>query len=284
MINVYILGLPNEFRGERLIDFFNNIGIEPQLVFGIDGRINSDLIAKKSASKKRIQYLHGRNLANTEIATALGHRLIYEEFLKAENEWALVLEDDSFPTNNFDLNKFDLKKFSTPLIVNLSGIDQLIKDFDKLPCLLLSSQNISNSESEFYVYRTLGNTFGAYAYLINREAAKIATHSDEKVDGSADWPYVWRNKVSFARPERSLFTVSLENSIADETRSREIIFSPSGTSILTKNRFIKLTKTLLGVLGLFSCLAYLRGLGFKQDYKEKVLIPFLLRRVSSIDK
>ena len=284
MINVYILGLPNQFRGERLIDYFNNIGVEPQLVFGIDGRINSDLIDQKSAPKKRIRYLVGRDMAKTEIANVLGHRLIYEEFLKTENEWALVLEDDSFPTKNFDLSSFNLKSLSIPLIVNLSGIDQLIKEFGDLPCLLLSSQNISSSENEFYVYRTLGNTFGTWAYLINREAAKIATHNFKSVDSTADWPHAWRNKVSFARPERSLFTVSLEGSIIDQDRSVATNFKVPSTSILKKNRTIKRTEKLLTFLGLLSCLACLRGVSFKQHYKEKVVIPFLLRRVSSIDK
>ena len=284
MINVYILGLLNEFRGKRLIDFFNAIGVEPQLVFGIDGRINSDLIALKSASKKRIRHLVGRDMANTEIANVLGHRLIYEEFLKTENEWALVLEDDSFPTENFDLNKFDLKSLSIPSIVNLSGIDQLIKEFGELPCLLLGTHNISNSESEFYVYRTLGNTFGTWAYLINREAAKIAIHNFKSVDSTADWPHAWRNKVSFSRPEKSLFTVSLEGSIIDQDRSIATNFRLPRSFILKKNRFIKQAETLSAILGFFSGIAYLRGISFKQHYKEKVVIPFLLRKVSSIDK
>ena len=284
MINVYILGISNQFRGDRLIEFFNKVGVEPRVVFGIDGRINSELIAQKSASKKRITYLMEREMVNSEIATVLGHRLIYEEFLKTENEWALVLEDDSFPTKNFDYNSFSFKPLSIPLIVNLSGIDQLIKEFGGLPCLLLDSKNISNLESEFYVYRTLGNTFGAWAYLINRKAAIIATNNFKSVDSTADWPHAWRDKVSFARPERSLFTVSLEGSINDETRPMAAIFRVPTWSIFKKNRFTKRTETLLALLGLFSCLAYLRGFSFKQHYKEKALIPFLLRRVKSIDR
>jgi hypothetical protein len=223
-------------------------------------------------------------MSNTEIAAVLGHRLIYEKFLKTGDEWALVLEDDSFPTKNFDLNSFNLKSLSIPLIVNLSGIDQLIKEFGDLPCLLLSSQNLSSSESEFYVYRTLGNTFGTWAYLINREAAKIATRNFKSVDSPADWPQAWRNKVSFARPERSLFTVSLEGSIIDQDRSITTNFKVPSYSILKENRSILRIEKLLTFLGLQSGLAYLRGISFKQHYKEKVVIPFLLRRVSSIDK
>jgi hypothetical protein len=283
MINTYILGLSNQFRGEHLIDFLHKTGLKPQIVFGIDGRINSDLIAKNSAPKKRIKYLVGRDMVNTEIANVLGHRLIYKEFLRSGEEWGLVLEDDSFPTKEFNLAVFNLKTLSFPMIINLSGIDRLMKEFSHLPCLLLDSMNISNSEKDLIVYRTLGHTFGTWAYLINRKAAEIATQNYKWVDSTADWPHAWRDKVTFARPERSLFTVSLEGSIIDESRSGHAIVEKHRSSIL-KCRIFKRLNTPLAFLGVFSAGAYLRGVSFRQHYKERVVIPFLLRRVSSIEK
>ena len=281
-MEIYILGLESEFRGTRLVNYFQSISILPKVVFGIDGRVNSGELKKYSASKSRMKLIMDRHLTSAEVAVALGHRLIYKKFLESGSEWAIILEDDSFPTENFNLDKIPLMNVTSPLIVDLSGIESLVQNYESFPCLILGAQNLSSSERDFIVYQTLGNTFGCWAYLINRKAAEIAIDNFDLVDSAVDWPHSWRDKIHFARPEKCQFSVDLEGSLVDEGRAQELAAGGTFVKILGKSKHLMRFRTLFGLLGVLSLIARFRGLGFRQHYKEKVLIPFLLRRIDTI--
>jgi hypothetical protein len=222
-------------------------------------------------------------MTSAEVAVALSHRLVYEKFLETSSEWALVLEDDSYPTDAFDMSIFDLVDVSEPLIVNLSGVQNLVQNYDVFPCLILRPQNLSSSKNDFIVYHTLGNTFGIWSYLINRKAAEIAVQNFDLIDSTADWPYSWRSKVRFARPERCYFSVNLEGSLVDEGRSRELELGMRALPPWRESRFLQRLKTLFGLLGLLSLIARIRGECFRQHYLETVFIPFMIRRINSIE-
>jgi hypothetical protein len=198
--------------------------------------------------------------------------------LETSSEWAIVLEEDSLPTQNFDLSSIELINLSEPTIVNMAGIESLVRDCDVFPCLMLQPENISSSDEEFIVYYTLGNTFGAWAYLVNRRAAEVAIENFNSVDSTADWPYSWRTKVRFARPEKCFFSVSLDGSKADEGRKSELELTRKSIRLWCGSRSLQRFRTLLGILGVLSFAARVRGEDFRQHYLEKVAIPFLLRR------
>ena len=282
-MEIFILGLEHEFRGSLLLEYFKSESIHPTVVFGIDGRVSSNEVNRYKASERRMNLLMGRLMTSAEVAVALSHRLIYQKFLETSSEWALVLEDDSYPTESFDLSIFDLVDVSEPLIVNLSGVENLVHNYDVFPCLILRPQNLSSSENKLIVYHTLGNTFGCWAYLINRKAAEIAVQNFDLIDSTVDWPYLWRSKVRFARPEKTYFSVNLEGSLVDEGRSRELESGISALPSWSESRFLQRLKTLFGLLGVVSLIARIRGEGFRQHYLEKVFIPFMIRRINTIE-
>jgi GR25 family glycosyltransferase involved in LPS biosynthesis len=277
-MEVFILGLEDGFRGGPLLDYFKDLSIVPTVVFGIDGRVSSSELTSYKASRNRMSLIMNRQLAPAEVAIVLGHRLIYEKFLETSSEWAIVLEEDSLPTQNFDLSSIELINLSEPTIVNMAGIESLVRDCDVFPCLMLQPENISSSDEEFIVYYTLGNTFGAWAYLVNRRAAEVAIENFNSVDSTADWPYSWRTKVRFARPEKCFFSVSLDGSKADEGRKSELELTRKSIRLWCGSRSLQRFRTLLGILGVLSFAARVRGEDFRQHYLEKVAIPFLLRR------
>ncbi len=280
---MFILGLEHDFRGGRLLDFFRNLSISPTVVFGVDGRVSSDSLTRYTASRYRMNLIMGRQLSPAEVAVVLGHRMIYDKFLETDSEWAMVLEDDSFPTENFDLTSVDLVSVSSPLIVDLSGIEGLISNYDVFPTLILRPENLSSSEHDFIVYYTLGNTFGTWAYLINRKAAALAVQNLDLIDSTADWPYSWRSRVQFARPEKSQFSVRLEGSLVEEARTTEIEIAENGRPRRNQSTIFNRLKTLFGLVGVSSLIASARGARFHQHYIEKVMIPFILRRIHSND-
>ena len=282
-MNVYILGLADHFRGDRLVAHLRGIGVEPQVVHGFDARIAQDILRSQLASRKRISGILKRELTLAEVAVVLGHRLIYEKFLATSEKWALVLEDDSFPIDSWIPESFSFKPVELPMILHLKGIDSFDSSANHLPCLLLDSTDLSRAPESFIAYRTLGNLFGTYAYLINRKAAEVALANFAGVDSTADWPYTWRNKVNFYIPEKTYFKVSLEGSLVEKARGEALNKVNSRASFFQSNRYSGVAKTILGFMGLLSVIPYMKGLGFRQHYKENIIVPFLLRRVRSSD-
>jgi hypothetical protein len=172
---------------------------------------------------------------------------------------------------------------SRPMIVDLAGVERLVLNYEVFPCLILHPQNLSISKEDFIVYFTLGNTFGTWAYLINRKAAAIALQNNGLVDSTADWPYSWRQKVFFARPEKSQFSVRLEGSLVEEVRTNEIDKMRRKSPLTSRHKFVNRIQTLLGLVGILSFLARVRGVRFRQHYLEEILIPFLVRRIHGND-
>ena len=278
-MEVFILGLENAFRGSHLIDYFTRNDVVTKVVYGIDGRVPTSELTQLMASDSRIKQITGRKLNSAEVATVLGHRKVYQEFLATKSAWALVLEDDAIPNENMNLDFLQVRDISTPVIVDLSGMERLVESYTKFPCLIMDAQDISQSDRRFIVYRTIGITFGAWAYLINRSAAEIAVNNFTLVDSNSDWPYTWRNKITFARPEKCLFSVRLEGSLTEKGRSETLNSTIPASCKLRQNLFIRRTNTFLGLVSIKSIIASFQGLGFAQHYKEQVLLPFLLRRI-----
>jgi len=277
-MNAYILGLEKGFRGNNLVDYFVRVGMQPEIVFGVDARISKEYLIEKMANSKKIKRIMGRELSTAEAAVVLGHRMVYERFLQTSDEWALVLEDDSLPNLNFELKDIAFSGFSSPMIVHLGGIENLFKFYGTTKCLSINIINLSSTKKNFFAHRILGNIFGTYAYLINRRAAEIAIRSFDSVDSTADWPYAWRSKVNFYLPEKCFFDVSLEGSLVQEGRDEHVRLASERPNLKRKYKIALQLNTILGLLGIMSIHRIFQGLSFKQSYKEEYLYPFLLRR------
>lgn len=106
-----------------------------------------------------------------------------------EGDWVLILEEDVI-LKNFDKNMIDS---ATAEIGSNPAIIQL---FSRASRLAIRS-SIREIESEKYIFKFSKRIAGcgAPAYLINRNAIKIAVASN-KLNGTPDWPS-WGQNVKF---------------------------------------------------------------------------------------
>ena len=277
-MKVYILGLEDGFRGTELRNFLVKSQFDTKIVFGIQG---NDLPADALTSvysRRRSARIMKRELTLEEVACVIGHRRVYQEFAQTGEEWALILEEDSVPAADFLLDEVQLKNLSEPMIVCLQGIASLLSQFSQFPYLVHGVTELSANDKSLSVYSVKGNIQGAYAYLMNRQAALIALNSYSMIDSAADWPYAWRSKIAFHLTDQAQFGVRLEGSLIDQGRAEKLRLA----EFQTKNRgnvtFVNRFTTLFGLIGFSSIISLVRGYGFSQDYRERFVVPFLIRR------
>lgn len=259
-------------------------GLDAQISYGVDGRALTPTQLSQIYSVKRAIRIMKRELSPMEVGCALGHRKIYEKFLETGAEWALVLEEDSFPSNNFNLDQIELKKLDKPHIVNLQGVSRILKQYEIFPHLVYDVADLSDNNTSFTTYSVKGTVQGAFAYLMNRSAAQIAVDSYTLIDSVADWPYAWRNLVKFSITDKSQFGVNLEGSLIAEGRSQKLVEAKFETHRFISIRIFNRLRTLFGLMGFTSLIRFVQGCGFRQDYQERVAIPFLVRRIQKARK
>jgi glycosyl transferase family 25 len=281
-MKVYVLGLKEAFRGTDLVTYLRDLGFEPETVFGVDARsFTSEEFLSLYSNWRSIRIMN-RELTPMEVACAIGHRNIYEKFAQTNEEWAMILEEDGVPTENFTLDKVSLKFLNEPVVINLQGASRILKQYDEFPHLIYGVNNLSENEIALNVYSVIGNVQGAFAYLMNRQAALIAIDSYKTIDSVADWPYAWRNKVTFALTDQAQFGVNLEGSVIAEGRSKKLAKVESQLKVKRFFLFPNRLRTLIGLFGLPSALRFFQRLGFLQDYQERFLFPFLIRRFRNL--
>ena len=127
-----------------------------------------------------------RNITIGEVGCALAHRNAISRFLNSNQEFGIVFEDDAEIIANFDFDKImKLMDSDLPIITVLGWIPgyAIAKDdhisLSKGPIELITSPTC------------------AFAYALNRPAAKLIMDSQEKIIDLADWPIFMLNKVRF---------------------------------------------------------------------------------------
>ena len=283
-MKVFVLGIEQSFRGDALVSHLGQKGLETEISYGVDGRTLTHSQLSSMYSSKRAIRIMERELTPMEVGCALGHRIIYEKFLKTDAEWALVLEEDSFPTSDFNLDQISLRKLDKPQIVNLQGIARILRQYEKFPHLIYDASDLSDNNMNFTTYSVKGNMQGAFAYLINRSAAQIAVASYNLIDSVADWPYAWRNKVQFSITEKSQFGVNLDGSLIASGRSQKLAEAYLGSQRFTSVKLVNQMKTFFGLIGFSSAIRFAQGFDFRQDYIERFALPFLIRRIEKLRK
>lgn len=172
-IKTYIINLKSsEARRhymEEVLAPYNFLQVE--YINAIDGRMMSEAeISDRFDLDSCIRH-NGRELNRGEIGCALSHRRAYETFLMSDSLYALVLEDDISVIRDLnDFEKYDWKS---------------ILDTPRPTVLFLSG--------DYWYWGTSGpivncfDALGAYAYIINRSAAKLMLSLDRPYSVADDW-------------------------------------------------------------------------------------------------
>ncbi len=167
MINKYKFYIINlKQSSERRRNIINEVDTQNinnyEIVNAVDGNKLSDKELEKLTFKNKNNYNSwGPKLTPSQVGCALSHIKIYKEFLKSDNEFAFILEDDAIFLREFDST---LKNF---IFKNLKYKKQI---------LLLSElkEFLTNpiDKNENFEIVNVTNAFYTHSYVINREAAK----------------------------------------------------------------------------------------------------------------
>ena len=144
----------------------------------IDGRLLSEEERKARFNYAGSNDLYGREMNAGEVGCALSHRKAYNEFLESNEPYALFLEDDI--SIQRDLNQLDL-----------SAINSVLQDSQ--PKALMLSGDYSYYKKKPIV--RLYSAVGAYAYMLNREAAQKILSLNPPCCVADDWMYYKRKGI-----------------------------------------------------------------------------------------
>ena len=173
LIKTYIINLrSSEARRsymKQLLAPYNFLQVE--FITAIEGRVMSEDDISANFDRHSCMMHNGRELNRGEIGCVLSHRRTYETFLKSDYPYALVLEDDISVIR--DINELRMCEWKSVL------------DTPEPTVLFLSGDYwyVGNNSPIVTCYDALG----AYAYMINRSAAKLMLSLDRPYYVADDW-------------------------------------------------------------------------------------------------
>lgn len=168
-------------RRKHIEDFFRNIGLTVNRVSAVDGRklLAEQLSALRPKLKDRHFWL--KEMTPGEIGAYLSHLKTWKLFLETDEEWALIMEDDSLFREN-------VKEFisDSSWIPEGVGLIQLTsKEFPGIDIREKEIKSLNEKKARLLKIVEWSN-LGALGYLINRQTAEHLISLSAKVLGPVD--------------------------------------------------------------------------------------------------
>jgi GR25 family glycosyltransferase involved in LPS biosynthesis len=209
-----------------------------------------------------------------EYCCSLGHNLILEKFLASGSEWAFVLEEDANILENLSSIEELTKKLKGPTILHMGGIEKVVNATTEETFWIKNIVIDFNGNKEILIFETIGNLFGTYGYLVNREAALIAVADNRRLSFPqlADWPSTWRYKVKFCVTDLPYVSVATEGSDLAEGRAVMASKKKSKVMHLSHSRFRGWGKLALNLLLIEPALKSLLGIRFQSVVYENIYL------------
>lgn len=237
-VGIWILGVKRNYRGSELESQLVESSFEFKNLWGIDV-VNENLEDTAEYKKVNLDFarvLLGRKMSPGEIACAIGHLRIYQEFKDTNLEWALILEDDARIVKKLDFLKSGLPKLQAPLIIGIhdgSGMRVKIKE----------CRETKNLACNVSVTRLLELPSCNYGYLMNRRLVEqIDFEHSLKFMSTQDWPYIWPNKFQYF-VSNEVFVTTIDQSVYSLIGSRSKSSIRSNSYFLPNlYRFIKILR------------------------------------------
>jgi GR25 family glycosyltransferase involved in LPS biosynthesis len=186
--------------------------------------------------QEKARLLLRRNLSYAELSCSLGHLEMYETFLLSASKWGLFLEDDSVLYPSISLLTTSIPEIEAGVVLTLNNVDE--KTFGPRPFPFLADSNLSDKLIDFKECAL--PPIGAFAYLMNREAANLAVHSlrGRQIFYPADFPFDFRNQVKFYASRNHYATVrDVRSTIEDSRRQHYRVTEVSGMNEKIRRRF-----------------------------------------------
>ena len=170
---VYVVSLKNALaRRSYLEEMMAKYNVSYQVVDAVYGKELED------------DYKHTinpqRNLKDSEIGCFLSHLECYEKFLETEEDYAVILEDDSLITDQFQ--KFINAK------INKDAFDFLflLSDDQGADGFVYQVEGSNFNIDDFSIYSLTSAPYSTNAYVISRNAALVMLRNNEIIDAPID--------------------------------------------------------------------------------------------------
>ena len=251
---VQIISTTNIIRSKNLESKLTELGLKFQISPGVVPN-EIDFHAGLYHSAFLTKLICQRNLIIGEVGCALAHRHAINNFLNSDHKFGFIFEDDAevIAEFNFDIIKKVLDS-NLPIVIVLGWIPGFA--IAKNPQVLLSEEPI-----ELITAPTC-----AFAYAINRPAAKLMIGSHEKIIDLPDWPIYTLNKVNFYSTHSPWVTASHDPKFST-IGERSIPISKSPISVLVSR--IRLVYSLVTLIALSKT--------NKLDVSPRQIVHWLLR-------
>ena len=230
---VQIISTTNIIRSKNLESKLTELGLKFQISPGVvpneidfhDGLLHSAFLSKLICQRKVLM---------GEVGCALAHRNAINNFLNSDHKFGIIFEDDAevIAEFNFDII-MKLLDSKLPIIIALGWIPGFA--IAKNPQVLLSEEPIE----------LITSPTCAFAYAINRPAAKLMIGSHEKIIDLADWPIYTLNKVNFYSTHSPWVTANHDPKFST-IGERSIPISKSPISVLVSR--IRLVNSLVALI------------------------------------
>ena len=164
MIPVFVISLQEETaRRKAIATHLKDRGFDFQFFDAVDGR-QMNVLSHPDYDGPRRRAAHGRDLKPGELGCFLSHRSVYEEILRQNLGFALIIEDDArFDENTKDALEALLNKNFDFDIVRLLGSPKVAKGKHRKIIPLLK---------DFWLVRLRTAPGGAHATLVSRHGAE----------------------------------------------------------------------------------------------------------------
>ena len=158
---------------ENLLQPYSFLDVE--FIKAVDGRLLSEIERASLFDYPKSKRIYGRILNAGEIGCVLSHRKAYESLLLGNEPYALVFEDDIAIQR--DLN-----------LLPLEEIDRIMKSSRPRVFMLSGDYSFYRQKPVIRIYSAVG----AYAYIINKAAAKRILTINPPCCVADDWMFYKR--------------------------------------------------------------------------------------------
>lgn len=188
-IVVFVIALDDSSRAGALTHALASLGLSSRRISAVDGRRMAPEQLRAHAFPQAGRTLYGAELTPTQVGCVLSHRVVYAEFVESGAPWALILEDDAYPSVDLQdvLRWVPDHEWPRPTVVELFSAGRIN---------LSATSMLSEGGLLFQKLKTFPGF--TVAYLINRAAAQRALAHHGRVASRADWP-AWAADIDFWR-------------------------------------------------------------------------------------
>ncbi len=221
MIPIFVISLKDETaRRDAIAVHLKERGFDFQFFDAVDGR-QMNVLEHPDYNARRRRAAHGRDLKPGELGCFLSHRGIYEEILRQNLDYALVVEDDArFDENTKTALETLISKHANFDIVRLLGSPKVAKGKHRKIVPLIKN---------FWLVRLRTAPGGAHATLISRKGAEKLMKATKTfafpIDTVLGRGWETGIRAYSVQPGLAVQDLSFESAIGEERHDKTIALS-----------------------------------------------------------